>query len=106
MFQDRTEDYHRSEGGELHVRAVGENCWISVLYRMTGFDHMEWETAICFSDPTTRKHVENSPFIVRGDWRDELAETPEGELLAWYAAKRGDNPIMFDAVMDVLKSST
>ena len=106
MFEDRTDDYNRSEGGERHVRTVSEHCWISVLHRMTGFGYMEWETAICFIDPAKRKHVEGSPFIVRGDWRDELAEMPECELLAWYADKRCDNLIMFDALMGVLKSST
>lgn len=106
MFEDRTEDYSRNEGGERHVRTVSENCWIGVLHRMTGFGYMEWETAICFTDPTTRKHVEGSPFIVRGDWRDELANMPEGDLLQWYDGKIGDNPIMFDALLGALKAST
>jgi hypothetical protein len=106
MFEDKTEDYNRSEGGERHVRTVNETCWISVLHRMTGFGYMEWETAVCFIDPTTRKHVQGSPFIVRGDWRDELAEMQESQLRAWYDSKRGDNSVTFDAILDALKSST
>jgi hypothetical protein len=103
MFEDITDDYSRSEGGERHVRTVGKNCWISVLHRMTGFGYMEWETAICFVDMATRKHTEGSPFMVRGDWRKELETMPEGELLDWYASKRVDNPISFDALMRELK---
>jgi len=105
MFVDKTDDWNRSEGGERHVRSVSEVCWISVLHRLTGFGHMEWETAICIADIETRQHVEGSPFIVRGDWRDELAELPESELLNWYASKSGEHPTSFEAVMRLLKSA-
>lgn len=104
MFEDRTEDYHRNEGGERHVRTVSETCWISVLHRMTGFGYMEWETAICFRDLESEKIVKGCPLIVRGDWREELEDMPESGLLEWYAGKHGENKTMFDSLLDVLKS--
>lgn len=108
-FINRTEDYHREEGGERHVRTVSENCWVSVLHRRTGFGWMEWETAICMTfkadDLEVRRHVKGSPFIVQGDWRKELETMPESELMAWYHSKREDKPTTFDAVIDQIKAS-
>ena len=52
-FIDVSDAYNLSEGGSRHVRTLSEKCWISVLHRMTGFGFMEWETAICFRDPST-----------------------------------------------------
>jgi hypothetical protein len=103
MFEETTKDYHREEGGEQHVRTLGPNCWVSVLHRRTGFGHMEWETAICRTDPETGRHVQGSPFIVVGDWRTELAEMPEGELMAWYESKIEGNRTMFDKLMELLR---
>lgn len=103
-FVESTEDHIRNEGGERHVRSVSDNCWISVLHRLTGFGHMEWETAFCVVDPFTKKHIVGSPFIVRGDWREKLADMPEEELPVWFDVTSSGNRTTFDAVIDVLKS--
>ena len=102
MFQDITDDYRRAQGGKHYIRTVTDNCWISVLHRWTGFGHMEWETALWFWDPEKQTYFEGSPFIVEGDWREELADMPESELPAWYVQKRVSNPTSFDQVMNHL----
>lgn len=104
MFVETTTDYHRNEGGEQHVRTVSETCWISVLHRLTGFGHMEWETAICFRDASTNKQIPGSPHIVRGDWRQELIDMPESELMAWFNDKINSNRTTFDAIIEILKA--
>ena len=103
-FKETTSDYNRNEGGERYVRTVSENCWISVLHRMTGFGFMEWETAICVVDPVLKKYVNGSPFIIRGDWREKLSDMPEQELMKWFHGNLDGNLTAFDSVLKVLKS--
>ena len=104
MFEDVTDDWNKKDGGERHVRTVSENCWISVLHRMTGFGYMEWETAICFRDPELNKHANGSPMIIRGDWRAELVDVQECDLVAWYLQRIPGNQNSFDSALGFLNS--
>jgi hypothetical protein len=74
-WRDVTQDCLRDEGGERWLRAIDDECFITVLHRMTGFGYMEWETFIVFRTDT---------LLIRGDWRDELAEMPKERLRSWY----------------------
>lgn len=105
-FEDVTAKWNVDDGGERHVRTIDDNCWISVLHRLTGFGYMEWETAICFRDPETKKHIPGSPIMVRGDWRTELCDMPKDELMAWIAKTQPHHQISFDMVMNGIRSMT
>ena len=104
-FEEVTTESQRSDGEERYVRTLSAHCWISVLYRRTGFGHMEWETALCFRDAETSDHVKGSPFLVKGDWRDTLASVPEDRLTMWYESVAKDHRVSFDAIMDVLREA-
>ena len=65
------------DGDRRWVRTVNENCWVSVLDRMTGFGYREWETAICSKSPDLCN-------IIVGDHRETLSEMGEDELFEWY----------------------
>ena len=81
---------------ERHVRTVSLNCWISVSHRLTGFGYLEWETAICFVEPSSCN-------IIRGDRRKELSEMSETELMPWFRANIEGNRNSFDSIMEAMK---
>ena len=47
-FEDVTADWQQRENEKRYLRVIDDRCWISVLYRLTGFGYYEWETAIVF----------------------------------------------------------
>src|SRR6266404_4900368 len=76
-------------GGERWLRSIDPKCWISVLYRRTGFGWMEWETAIVFiiepgSRPKRFESDDQDCLIIAGDRREELALMPKEQLREWY----------------------
>lgn len=105
-FIDVTDDYDRKDGGESWVRVLDDNTWISVLHRLTGFGYMEWETAICFRDESTGKHREGSPYMIRGDWRDDLRTIAKDELMPWFESKSHSHQTSFQQMMSALRSAS
>lgn len=83
---DKSQDFMR------WLRTVDDTCWVSVLYRMTGFGYMEWETAVCHIDDKGDQVTE----IVRGDWRDEVNDMTRDELFEWVKKIIQHNKTSFD----------
>ena len=107
-WTDVTEDHLRGDGGERWLRVIDDECWISVLHRMTGFGYMEWETAIVFriaegSRPKRWASDDRDVLIIRGDWRDELAEMPKERLRGWYEENICGNRNSIETVIEALK---
>ena len=98
VWKDVTNVYLAADGGERYVRTLSTDCWISVLYRLTGFGYHEWETAICF-----RNGDEQETLIIAGDRREELATMPREKLRQWYADNIEGNRNSFDSVMQAIK---
>ena len=108
-WQDVTQDWQRDEGGERWLRQIDERCWISVLHRLTGFGHWEWETAIVFvieegSRPKRWESDNRDVLIVQGDWREELADMPKDRLRQWYEDHGATNRTSMDAALTWLTS--
>jgi hypothetical protein len=82
VWQDVTTESQRLQRNEQYIRRIDDRCYISVLYRMTGFGFSEWETCIVDRDQPTRNLQYK---IIRGDRRDELATMPKEKLAEWYA---------------------
>jgi len=96
VFEDVTRPDQRDNGEERYFRKVSEKCWISVLYRRTGFGWYEWETAIVFiiepgSRPKRWESDDRDCLIIAGDRRLELATMPEEQLRDWYAKNINGN---------------
>lgn len=107
-FEDVTTEEQRHAGEERYLRRVSPKCWISTLYRRTGFGWMEWETAIVMLiDPGSRpKRWESDDrdcLIIAGDRRTELADVPEERLRSWYAEKIEGNRNSMETVLHALK---
>lgn len=88
-FVECTDDYEREQGGERWIRRIDPKCWISALYRRTGFGWMEWETAIVFviepgGRPKRWESDDRDCLIIAGDRREELAMMPKEQLRKWY----------------------
>ncbi len=106
-FTDVTSAAQRDEGEERHLRQVSGKCWISALYRRTGFGHYEWETALVFiiepgSRPKRWESDDRDCLIIGGDRREELAEMPEDRLRAWYAENIEGNRNTMDSLLKAL----
>lgn len=101
-WQDVTSESMRREGyGEKrYLKKYGAGTFVSVLYRMTGFGYMEWETAICFH-PAHRKYnwKEKKLFMVRGDRREELDNLKACQLMQWYRHHQCERN-SFDTLVD------
>lgn len=100
-FEEVSDKWDKEEGGERHIRRLSERFWVSVLHRMTGFGDWEWETAIIIvrddSDPkkyARGKWDDRECLIVRGDYREALADKSECEILEWYAEHSGERNSM------------
>jgi len=105
-FKECTETFERDEGGERHIRHVSPLCWISTIYRRTGFGYYEWETAICFRHPPEgRKETwkDREVLIIRGDRREELNDVPEDQLRQWYQDHIDGNRNSMETMIEALK---
>jgi hypothetical protein len=99
IWKEVTTQYQKDEGygEERWLRMVEENCWVSVLHRMTGFGYMEWETAVC-----VREDGKQKTNIIRGDWRNELSTMNKEELLRWYDDNIEGNKNSMETFLDLL----
>ena len=105
-FVEVTADWEKRDGGERYLRRIDERCWISVLYRLTGFGYWEWETAIVFvADVPQPTHMDRELLIIRGDWREELNDMPKEQLRAWYAARIDGNRNSWDTLMGMIEEA-
>lgn len=103
-FIDRTDDCDRATENERYIRTLDDRCYISVLYRLTGFGHYEWETAIIFiadvEKPTWR---DRECLIIKGDRREELADVPKDKLREWYDANIEGNRNSMETLIEEIK---
>lgn len=109
-FEEVTEQYQRDEGGERHIMRLSDTFWVSVLYRLTGFGNMQWETAIVRvmddNDPRKGKRGEwdtRDIMMVAGDRRKDLEGKNESEILEWYLEHSGEK-IPFEMMLDALSA--
>lgn len=93
-FEEVTEEWDRRNGGERHIRRLSDKAWISVLFRMTGYGWMVWETAFVKiredGDPLKYKRGkwdDRELLMVAGDYRDELNDLGEAEVRKWFENK-------------------
>lgn len=87
IWQDITDDYNRENGEERYIRTIDPKCWISVLYRKTGFGWYKCETAIVFLHDTGDRQPtwkDRDCLIIAGDRREELTDVPKEKLRDWY----------------------
>lgn len=108
-FTELTDDYNRKEGGERWIRRIDPTCWISVLYRLTGFGWHEWETAIVFmiepgSRPKRWESDDRDCLIIAGDRREELATMPKEQLRQWYWDNINGNRNSVETLLESIKS--
>lgn len=106
-WQDVSSDYDRKTGGERWLRDVSDDCYVSVLYRMTGFGYMEWETAIIVRHPVVgrkRTYTDQDLYLVVGDHREALTGLSKEEVLAW-REKHANELTTFDWTMRELKKA-
>lgn len=93
-------------GEERWLRRVDDNCFVSVLHRMTGFGYMEWETAIRVNkdlpEGQERTWRDNSCDIIRGDHREELSTMNREELIGWYHTNINGNKNSIETILDAL----
>ncbi len=106
-WEDITEDWNRKDDGERYIRRIDERHWISVLYRLTGFGHHEWETAICIVPEIIPedwpKWKRSECLIIGGDRRDELATMPAEELRGWYDANIDGNRNSVETILEAIR---
>ncbi len=103
-WEECTSEHDREHGGERWIRRIDNKCWISALYRMTGFGWMEWETAIVFviedgSRPKRWASDDRDCLIIKGDRRKELSEIPKEQLRQWYQANIDGNRNSFETLI-------
>lgn len=102
-FVDVTSEWQSRDGERRFLRIIDDRCWVSALYRKTGFGWFEWETAIVFvmtdadSGPGSREVL-----IIGGEWRRELNDMPKEQLRDWYAANIDGNRNSMDTLMQSL----
>ena len=105
-FIEVTQDWQKVEHEERYVRQIDDKCWISVLYRLTGFGYREWETALVFvpdvETPTNRREV----LIICGDWRHELNDMPKEQLRDWYAKNIDGNRNSMETFMEAVREAS
>jgi hypothetical protein len=103
-----TGDFERESGGERWLRRIDDKCWISALYRRTGFGWMEWETAIVFiiepgSRPKRWASDDRDCLIIAGDRREELKDMPKEQLRDWYATHIDGNRNSMETILHALR---
>ena len=89
-FVEVTEEFHQKTGGERHFRKISDDLWVSVLYRLTGYGTMVWETAVVRvrkdGDPlkyARGKWDDREMFLFIGDYRSELETVDEEGVMGW-----------------------
>jgi hypothetical protein len=106
-YVDVTGDADRRTGGERWVRTVDSRHWISVLHRLTGFGHMEWETAInIVADVPNPTWKDRDCLIIAGDRREELEGVHPNDWRQWYTDRIDGNRTSFEAVLDAISVAT
>lgn len=86
-FIDVSTPEQTKQDEERWLRQIDPKCWISALYRLTGFGWYEWETAIVFINDTGDRQPtweDRDCLIISGDRRKELATMPKEQLRQWY----------------------
>lgn len=109
-WEDITSERHREDGEEQWFRRIDPKCWISALYRKTGFGWYEWETAIVFlieegSRPKRWASDDRDCLIIGGDRRKELAYMPKDQLRQWYADNIEGNRNSMDTIIETIKNT-
>ena len=107
-FHEVSTEFDIVNGGERWLKNIDANCWISVLYRRTGFGNMEWETALVFiHEVTGRKRTwkDRDCLIISGDRRAELTNIPKEQLRQWYADNIDGNRNSMETLLEALKSN-
>ena len=105
-FVEVTEDWRERDGEERHVRMLDDKCWISVLYRLTGFGYREWETALVFVPDAETSANPREVLIIGGDWRHELNGMPKEQLRDWYARNIDGNRNSMDTLLNAVRGAT
>lgn len=107
-WKDVSSDWNREEGGERWVRIVSEDCFLSYLYRMTGFGYMESETALRIKLPVEgreRTWRDTTCDIVLGDRREQFNDMTKEELVKWYADNADMNRNSMGTIIGALKEA-
>ncbi len=107
-FVDVTTEEQKQRSEERYLRRLSPRAWISVLYRLTGFGHYEWETAIVMliepgSRPKRWESDDRDCLIIAGDRRAELANVTEENLRSWYVANIEGNRNSMETLLHALK---
>jgi len=106
VFVEVTGPWDSDTGGERWLRLISQDCWISVLHRLTGFGYMEWETAIVFVhavEGRERTWKDRDCLIIQGDRREELLTMRPGNLRPWYEANIDGNRNSFETLLDAIR---
>ena len=104
-FIEVTQDWQERDGEERYVRQIDDKCWISVLYRLTGFGYREWETALVFVPDVETQDNRREVLIIRGDWRQELNDMPKEQLRDWYARNIDGNRNSMDTFLNAVRGA-
>jgi len=109
IWKDVTSNRQKRDNEKQYLRQIDSKCWISVLYRKTGFGWPEWETALVFMlEPDDRvrrgEWDDRDCLIIRGDWREELATMPKCELKEWYKSNINGNKNSIETLLEALKN--
>ena len=97
--------WQQKHGEKRFIRHIDPDCWISVLYRLTGFGWYEWETAICFGSVDEAGKRDFQCHIIAGDRRRELENMPKELLMPWYTANIEGNRNSMDNLMAALSAA-
>lgn len=107
IWEEVTDNFDREHDGERWLRRIDSHCWISALYRLTGFGYHEWETAIVFRKqlPEGQKETwkDRDVLIIAGDRREELGNMPKEKLREWYDNNIKGNKCSFDTKLENLQ---
>ena len=103
-FIDQTTDHDRETGGERYVRTLDDRCYVSVLYRLTGFGYHRWETAVVFIHDVEKPKFSDQDFLlIPGDRREELATLTKEELRQWCSDNCEGNPNNLETFIEEIK---
>ncbi len=104
LWENVTAPFQVENDEERYIRRVDETCFVSALYRLTGFGYYEWETAIVVDNPVAegvrRTYKDRDCWIIGGDRRDELGNMSKDELLKWYDANIEGNKNSFETMLN------
>lgn len=107
-WTEATKDYDRERGGERWIRKLGDDCWLSCLHRLTGFGHMEWETALCIVLPVEgreRTWRDQTCDIVLGDRREQFNDMTREQVIEWYKQNKDKHPNSMGQLIAAIKEA-